>query len=267
MLGDERRQLGLVGQPEANDRRHADSTEWSSRGGRGATEPISARTRASSDATTSCGVPVPDQLTGHHDADLIAQRHRLRHVVRHEDHALGETRLDAAELLLQLPAGDRIESAERFVHQQHRRVGGERAGDADALTLTAGQFVGPPGRVGVRREADQIEQFAHARGNAVVRPRLQPRHDRDVVGDVQMRKEADLLNHVADRAAEADGIPFAGVDALHQNVARIRQEQAIDQLEDRGLAGAAARRPAPASRPPPTVSDRPSRIFPRCGGP
>jgi hypothetical protein len=36
--------------------------------------------------------------------------------------------------------GDRIERAERLVHQHHRRIGGERARDADALLLAAGEL-------------------------------------------------------------------------------------------------------------------------------
>ena len=150
-----------------------------------------------------------------------------------------DARLDAAELLLQLAARDRIERAERLVHQQHRRIGGQRAGHADALPLSAGQLVGPAARIRLGREADQLEQLAHARGDAVVRPPLQPRHDGDVVGDRQVRKEADLLNHVADGSAKADRIPLARVPALHAHVAGVGQEQSIDQLEDGRLAGAA----------------------------
>ena len=44
---------------------------------------------------------------------------------------------------VQFNARDRIERAERLVHQQHRRIGGERARDADALPLSARQLIGP----------------------------------------------------------------------------------------------------------------------------
>ena len=48
--------------------------------------------------------------------------------------------LEPQELLLQLGAHDRIDGAERLVHQQHRRIGGEGAGHADALLLAARQL-------------------------------------------------------------------------------------------------------------------------------
>ena len=54
--------------------------------------------------------------------------------------------LDAPELAVQLAARDRIERAERLVHQQDRRIGRERARHADALPLPAGQMLGPPRR-------------------------------------------------------------------------------------------------------------------------
>ena len=42
-----------------------------------------------------------------------------------------------AELPLQLAPRDRIERAERLVHQQHRRIDRERTRHADALPLAA----------------------------------------------------------------------------------------------------------------------------------
>ena len=60
-------------------------------------------------------------------------------------------------------AVDRVDRAERLVHQQQRRIGGERARDADALALAAGQLVrvAVGDLVGVER--DQLEQLVHAR--------------------------------------------------------------------------------------------------------
>ena len=64
-----------------------------------------------------------------------------------------------AQLRLQAEARDRVERAERLVHQQHGRVGGERAGEADALALPAGELCGVARRV-VRFEPDELEQLA-----------------------------------------------------------------------------------------------------------
>ena len=55
--------------------------------------------------------------------------------------------------LLDLLARERVERAERLVHQHHFRVAGERARDADALLHAAGELV--DGRVGELLEADE----------------------------------------------------------------------------------------------------------------
>ena len=74
--------------------------------------------------------------------------------------------LQAQELVLQPLAVDRVDRAERLVHQQHRRVGGERAGHADALALAAREL----GRVALAHlagvERDQLEQLVDARADA-----------------------------------------------------------------------------------------------------
>ena len=54
---------------------------------------------------------------------------------------------DAGQQLLHVMAGQRIERAERLVHQQHLRPVGERAGDGDALLHAAREFA----RIGLRR--------------------------------------------------------------------------------------------------------------------
>ena len=50
--------------------------------------------------------------------------------------------LQPQELVLQALAGDRVDRAERLVHEHERRVGGQGARDADALALAAGELAG-----------------------------------------------------------------------------------------------------------------------------
>ena len=99
-----------------------------------------------------------DFITAIRDAD----EDRLVDVVGDEHDRLVELALQPEELALQLGPHDRVDRAERLVHQQDVRVGGEGAGDADALLLTTGQLR----RVLLRArriETDELEQF-HARG-------------------------------------------------------------------------------------------------------
>ena len=67
--------------------------------------------------------------------------HRLVDVVADEHDGLLQLRLELHELVLDDLAVDRVDGAERLVHQQHRRVGGERAHHADALLLAARQLL------------------------------------------------------------------------------------------------------------------------------
>ena len=127
--------------------------------------------------------------------------------MRDEDDRLPHLLLNAAELAVHFRARDRIERAERLVHQQDRRVARQRARHADALTLAARQLIGPaPGVLG-RRQSDQLEQLFDARRDAPVVPTEEPRHHRDVLRDAHVRKQSDFLHHVADPPPELERIP------------------------------------------------------------
>jgi hypothetical protein len=54
-----------------------------------------------------------------------------------EDDRLAQLGLQAQELVLEALAVDRVDRAERLVHEHERRVDRKRAGDADALALPA----------------------------------------------------------------------------------------------------------------------------------
>ena len=85
------------------------------------------------------------------DGDLVTQRERLVHVVRHEEDRRAQGPLNLLQLALQLRAHDRIQRAERLIHQQDVRAVGERPGHAHALTLAARQL----GRVAIGHLAIQ----------------------------------------------------------------------------------------------------------------
>ena len=70
--------------------------------------------------------------------------------------------LQAQELVLQALAVDRVDRAERLVHEHQRRVGGQGAGHADALALAAGELRRDSGRASRRVEADELEQLVDA---------------------------------------------------------------------------------------------------------
>ena len=130
---------------------------------------------------------------------------------------LAISRLDAEELVLQPGPGDRVDRAERLVHQQHRRVRGERAGDADPLALTAGELRGVAAAVRARVEPDQLEQLVDPRLRLVAVPAEQVRDRRDVRADRLVREEADLLDHVAHAAPQLDGLRVGHVLVVEED--------------------------------------------------
>ena len=115
---------------------------------------------------------------------------------------LRELGLQAQELVLQALAVDRVDRAERLVHQHQRRVGRERAGHADALALAAGELR----RVAVAHVAaagrSRSSSSSTRARDAPLVPAEQARDGRDVVADRPVREQADLLDHVADLAPQ-----------------------------------------------------------------
>ncbi len=132
------------------------------------------------------------------DGDAVAHLHRLVDVVGDEHDRLAHLLLKPQELVLQPGARDGVDGAERLVHEQHRRIGRERARDADTLALTAGQLRGIPLAVVGGIEARRGRAARRLRAViAVLLPAEQARDGGDVRGDRLVREQADLLDHVA----------------------------------------------------------------------
>ena len=174
-----------------------------------------------------------------HDRDPVAEQDGLVDVVGDEDDGLAEVALEALELLLERAAADGVDGAERLVHQQHGRVGGERAGDPDALLLAARELA----RVAVRHvllEPDELDQLERAGALALAVPAEQPRDGGDVVGDRAVREQPGLLDDVADPPPELVHGHLADVLAVELDRAAGGLDQAVDHPQ-RGRLPAARR--------------------------
>ncbi len=238
MLEEQGAELGLVRGPEL-EHPHACPRPCSA---------VAASTRGSSIARTAGVAARRDRgrrgerhqhPVGEHP-DPRSERQRFGHVVRDDDDRLADRRLDAPELAVQLAARDGIERAERLVHQQNRRIRRERARHADALALAARQLLRPARGEVIDAEADERQQLADARRDTRLVPCEEARHDGDVVVNGQVRKERDVLQHVADVAPEIEWVPGGHRTPADDHLAGIGHEQPVDQLEDGALAGAAA---------------------------
>ena len=78
--------------------------------------------------------------------------------MRGEQHGGAERLAQAADEVDDLEAGRRVERTRGFVGEQEAWAVDERAGQGDALLLTAGE--GVRGDAGARREADDLERLA-----------------------------------------------------------------------------------------------------------
>src|SRR5437879_59962 len=80
-------------------------------------------------------------------------------VVGDEEGGLVDGAAKFEEELLEFEAGDGIERGERLVEEEQGRVGGEGAGDADALFLSAGELSGIAGSKFGGGQADGGQEF------------------------------------------------------------------------------------------------------------
>ena len=127
----------------------------------------SARSRPRNDATNSlagarsssagrsyCSRTPPTSRMAIRSASLMASS--MSWVTKHD--GLAQPALQVEQLVLEAGPDDRVDGAVGLVHQQHRRVGGQGPGDADALLLAAGQL----GRVAAEQlgvEPDQVDEL------------------------------------------------------------------------------------------------------------
>src|SRR5215470_14086763 len=130
-----------------------------------------------------------------HDGDAIGEMHRLAHVVSDKDHGLGGAPPDAEQLVLHQAAGLRIERAERLVHEQDRRIEGERARDRGALLHAAREL----GWIAVLEalEADELNEGLRALLALGARHALPLEPVKDVGAHRLPRKQREMLEHDA----------------------------------------------------------------------
>ena len=181
------------------------------------------------------GVLLQDAALAQH-GDPVTEAHRLLDVVGDEDDRLAHLGLQPQELLLQPSPGDRVDRAERLVHQQHRRVGGQRPGDPDPLALAPGQLVRIAPPVHRRVEAHQVEQLVDPRRGAPAVPADQTGYDGDVGRHRLVREQPDLLDDVADPAAQLHRVAVGDVLAAQHDPAAGGLDQPVDHLHRGRLA-------------------------------
>ena len=175
-----------------------------------------------------------------HHGDPVRKAERLAYVMGYEEHGLAQPRLPLHELALERAPRDGIERPERLVHQDERRIGGQRARHTDALLLSAGELPGAARGELPRRQSDHREELLGALAPAGLAPSQQRRHGLDVAPHVPVRKEPRVLDHVTDGAPQRHRIFAADVAPVHAHFPGVRFEQPVAQLQ-RGRLAASGR--------------------------
>ena len=83
-----------------------------------------------------------DDAAAFEQHDARGKQQGFPQIVSDENDGFAKTAGERREFTLKFGAGDGIERAEWLIHQENRWIGRKGAGDADALTLAAGELTG-----------------------------------------------------------------------------------------------------------------------------
>src|SRR6266478_9845488 len=108
-----------------------------------------------------------------------------------EDSSLAETLGYAEKLLLDFISSHRVERAEGLIEQQDRRIGSQRARNADSLPLSAGKLSRVAVHILLGWKIQHAKQFTGAALDPLRLPAFQARHQPDVSRHREVRKQSD----------------------------------------------------------------------------
>ena len=144
--------------------------------------------------------------------------------------------LEVMDDLLDIAHRDRVDPGKGFVEQDELGVGGQRASNLHAASLTAGQaHAEAVGDMVDMEFLQQAFQFCLTPGAVQVLARFEDGHD--VVGHRQLAEDRGFLRQVADAGACATvhGL-VTDVEVVDQHAALVGAYQADDHVEASGLA-------------------------------
>ena len=134
---------------------------------------------------------------------------------------------------------DRVECAQRFVKQQCGWVAHQGTDQRHTLALPTRQRLRASCQQRVR-ELHLVQQDFGARQDAVLVPAEMVRQQREVVAHAQVRKQAAVLNHIADAVARFEQRASAQPLAFDCNLATVRRFQPEQQTQQGRFAATAA---------------------------
>ncbi len=166
------------------------------------------------------------------EQDAVAQRDSLADIVSDEENRLAGRRPNRLKLKLKAVAGQGIECAEGFVHQQHRRVKGERTGEGGALAHAARELVDET--VLEAGQVYEINEVAGGTGTGSGGESGLPQAKLDITLDIEPREERGLL-----KKQHPVGAGATNGARISENGPGARGFEASDEAEQRRLAATA----------------------------
>ncbi len=179
-----------------------------------------------------------DNLPLTENGDTIAQLQGFIDIVADQHHRFLQLALHLQKLVLDHFTVDGVHRAEGLIHQQYRRICRQRADHADTLLLAAGHLARIAVKKLTRIQRHHIHQLFGTGFTPGFIPAQHARHHGNVLFDGHVREQANLLNHVADVAAQRHRIHPAGVFTVNQDRAAARRNQAVDHLKGGGFPAA-----------------------------
>src|SRR6185503_14832877 len=179
--------------------------------------------------------PLRDDPPARDDGDAVAERVRLEHVVRRQEHGLARL-LQAKDRLPELTRADGVDADRRLVEEDHRRVVQEPAGDVQPLAHAARVALDP--LLLAALEPDELEQLLDPRPLAA---RLDAVELREVAQVVERREALVEAAVAAEHVADALPHPARVLDDVASEYPRLpgcRDEERDQHLDRRRLAGA-----------------------------
>ena len=173
-----------------------------------------------------------------HENDHIGQIQRLLHVVGNKHKGLVQLLLEGAHLLLEGAPGHGVQGGEGLVHQHDGGRGRQGTENTDALLLSAGHLGGVLVGVLLIGQVDQLQQLMDDLVARLLAVFQQIGHHADVLGHGHVGKQADLLDDIANVAAQLHPVLGGDILAVYIDLAAGGFNQAVDHLQRGGLAAA-----------------------------
>ena len=179
-----------------------------------------------------------DDVAVVHEDNDVGQIQSLRHVVGDEDEGLVQLLLEALHLLLQGAAGHGVQGGEGLVHEDDRGRGGQGAENADALLLSAGHLAGIFMGVLLIGEVDHFQQLPGDAVTLLLAVFQQGGYHADILSHRHVGEQADLLDHIADVAAQLHLVLGGDVLLVQIDLSRVGLDQTVYHLQCGGLTAA-----------------------------